>query len=274
MTAPTLAQTQQLLWTLITAPEGAASGLARLSAAELTVAQGLVRGNRRLSAVERLDVYADMYFYRIRDCLAEDFPAVRHVIGQETFHNLVTDYLIVRPPSHFSLRNAGQYLPTFLCDHGLSRRWPFLSDLALLEWSIIEAFDAPDATPLGAAALRDLPVEDWPEARFTLMPSLQILHVGWPVHDVWQQTQLGESISAPTPQRTAIRVWRQNLRVFHRAMDAVETAALDAVKCGMPFAEVCGEIVTLAGETAGTERAYALLATWMSDELLTGFSAA
>jgi hypothetical protein len=273
MTAPTLAQTQQLLWTLITAPEGAASGLARLPAAELTVAQGLVRGDRRLSAVERLDVYADMYFYRIRDCLAEDFPAVRGVIGQETFHNVITDYLIVHPPSHFSLRNAGRYLPGFLCNHDVSQHWPFLRDLALLEWSIIEAFDAPDATPLDGAALRDLPAERWPELRLELTPSLQILHVGWPVHDVWLQAQHGESISAPTPQPTTLRVWRQTLRVFHRVMDDVEAAALNAVTCGAPFTQVCDEIVARAGDADGVERAYAVLATWMSDELLTGFSA-
>jgi hypothetical protein len=39
------------------------------------VLEALVDGDERLSAVERVDIYADAYFYRLLDCLAEDFPA-------------------------------------------------------------------------------------------------------------------------------------------------------------------------------------------------------
>src|SRR5512140_2466410 len=75
-TVPSLAETQQLLWKLITAPEGAAAELAHLGAAERAVAESLVRPCGRLRPVERLEIYADMYFYRLRDALREDFVAV------------------------------------------------------------------------------------------------------------------------------------------------------------------------------------------------------
>src|SRR5437867_1500066 len=77
---PTLSQTQALLWKLITAPEGATAGLAALSPREQAVCASVVRADERLSAIERLDIYADMYFYRIRDALKEDFAAVAAVI--------------------------------------------------------------------------------------------------------------------------------------------------------------------------------------------------
>src|SRR5262249_19002276 len=77
--SPTLSQTQALLGKLITAPEGAAAGLAALSAQERAVCERLVRADERLSAIERVDIYADMYFYRIRDALKDDFAAVASV---------------------------------------------------------------------------------------------------------------------------------------------------------------------------------------------------
>ncbi len=272
MPTPTLEQTQHLFWKLITAPEGAAAGLGGLSPAERTLGESLVRGDARLSAVERLDVYADMYFYRIRDCLKEDFTAVRAVIGDDAFHNLITDYLIAHPPTHFSLRYAGQQLPAFVRGHALAARWPYLPDLAALEWAILDAFDAPDAEPLDAAALASVPQERWPELRLQLTPSLRLLRLDWPVHEVWKQAQGDEQPEEPQPAPTALRVWRQDLRVFHRPMDATEDAALRAVNDGAPFADVCERIVACESEAHGADRALALLGEWLADGLLTGYS--
>jgi len=265
-----LAQTQQLLWTLITAPEGAAAGLAALNPADRSIAESLVRAGGQLSAVERLEVYADMYFYRLRDCLQEDFPALRAVIGNEWFHNLITDYLIAHPPTHFSLRYAGQYLPAFVGTHAVTARWPFAGQLAALEWAIVDAFDAPDASPVERAVMQQMPPGQWPELRFNVTPSLQRLHVDWRVDEVLRCVQGGTVPPVPEAAPTWLRVWRQDLRVFHRPIDAAEATALAALVDGATFATVCGRVGELIGESAGAERVVRLLDTWFADGLVTG----
>jgi hypothetical protein len=267
---PSLEQTQQLFWTLITAPEGVAAGRDALHPSQRALADALVREDGRLSAVERLDIYADMYFYRIRDCLKEDFGAVCAVIGEAAFHNLITDYLLAHPSTHFSLRYVGRHLPAFVRSHTFGTQWPYLADLASLEWTILQAFDAADAEPLDAAALAAVPQERWPDLRFTLTPSLHLLDVGWPVHEIWRRAQGGEQPVEPQPADTCLRVWRQNLRVFHRPIDAAERAALSAIRGVATFGRVCEDIAAATGE--GAERAAALLHEWLADELLTGFN--
>jgi hypothetical protein len=268
---PTLDQTQQLFWKLITAPEGVAPGLAALNPSGRRAAGALVRGDARLSAVERLDVYADMYFYRIRDCLKEDFAAVCAIVGEAAFHNLITDYLLVHPSSHFSLRSIGQHLPGFVRTHPLGEQWPYLADLATLEWSILEAFDAPDAEPLAAVTLAAVPQERWPDLRFTLTPSLRLLDVGWPVHEIWRQTQAGEKPAEPQPAAMCLRVWRQEWRVFHCETDAAEAVALRGVQQEAAFAEVCERIAVFDSDAQNAERAVALLGQWLTDGLLTSY---
>lgn len=274
MSAPSLDLTQRLLWKLITAPEGAAAGRAGLTASERVTAERLVRADERLSAIERIDIYANMYFYRIRDCLKEDFAALCAVVGADNFHNLITDYLLAHPPVHFSLRYAGRHLPDFVALHHLSQQWPYLADLARLEWSILDAFDAADAPPLDAAALAAVAAERWPELRFQLTPSLRVLRLGWPVQEIWHHAQRGESPSALRPEDTALRVWRQDLRVFHRPMDAAETAGLLAVAAAAPFAAVCEQITLYddAGADAAAQRAFSLISQWLTDGLLTGYA--
>jgi hypothetical protein len=193
MPNPSLAEIQSLFWKLITAPEGVAKGLDDLEPPEREIAEGLVRSRPPLSAVERWDIYANMYFYRLRDCLRQDFAAVAAIVGEVSFHNLITDYLLAHPPGHFSLRYAGRHLAAFLQTHELSQRRPYLGDLARLEYAIVDSFDAADAEPLTAEELRRVPAEDWPHLRLNPVPSLRC------------SVSTGRSPMSGAPRRTATR---------------------------------------------------------------------
>jgi hypothetical protein len=227
---PRLADTQHLLWTLISAPEGAASALRGDEARLRDAVEAQIVGDERLSAIARVDIYAEMYFYRLLDCLAEDFRCVRSVVGETRFHNLITDYLLAHPSTHPSLRFAGRHLPTLLETHPVSTDWPFLAELARLEWALLDAFDAADRVPLAAGALERVAPSAWPALRFALAPSVRLLDLRWAVHDVWAHVERGAP--APTPRHAAITllVWRRDLRVFHRPIDAAERLALERVR--------------------------------------------
>ena len=78
-----LRQIQEMVWDLIAAPEGVEKGAADMKKSgilETTDLSFLVRGDDRLSPAQRLDIYASMYFYRLRDGLAGDFSKVAEVM--------------------------------------------------------------------------------------------------------------------------------------------------------------------------------------------------
>src|SRR4029077_19404566 len=97
--------------------------------------EAAIVGDERASAIERLDVYANMYFFRILDALRGDYPKVLAVVGDDAFHNLATDYLQAHPSRHPSLRFVGAALPAFLRGHALAGPRPWLPGLAPLEWA-------------------------------------------------------------------------------------------------------------------------------------------
>jgi len=206
---------QATLWQLITAPEN------------VTDAPVFVEGDPELPAVERVNIYANMYFFRILDCLKEDFPSLVKILGDREFHNLIVQYLQVYPPTHFSLRYVGQHLSEFLKGRGE------LADLAQFEWAQIEAFDAADAQVLTHEDLQKIPADDWPEMKLQLHPSCQLLHVHYNVHEICPNIQT---------QETYLRIWRQNLNVYHAAISADEFAALKAIQSGACFADVCAQV--------------------------------
>jgi hypothetical protein len=281
---PDLRGVQELFWKLIAAPEGVVRGAAELRR-EGALASGdlsfLVARGDRLGPAEQLDIYADMYFHRLRDCLAEDFPALRARLGGVRFHNLVTDYLLAHPSSHFSLRELGRALPGFLAGHPLGRDLPALADLARLEWARVDVFDEADAAPLSRGELLELSAADAEEPRLSLVPAARLLRLEASVLPLWKRLAAGEgageegaSPAASGGEPRAVRVWRKGFAIFHRSMQPDEERCLQALARGGASLAELGELLAGAEPPGAPEaelagRFAALLDLWTEDEILT-----
>src|SRR5580700_1401821 len=102
-----LRRLQEILYRLIVAPRGVEEGLAHEPALPPGGLEDLVAGDDRMTRVERVEVYANGYFYRLLEVLKEDFPATLAVAGADNFHNLVTGYLVDYPPTQASVYYLG-----------------------------------------------------------------------------------------------------------------------------------------------------------------------
>jgi hypothetical protein len=212
-------------------------------------------------AARRMDVYAEMYFFRLRDCLAEDFPVLFEIIGARRFHNLVTDYLLAHPPEHPSIRHAGGRMPVFLQQHPLVATFPFAADLAAFEWARGEVFDAEDPQPMNGAELARIPAETWPRLCLRVIAACRLLQLEYPVDAIWSARA-----SKPAEAR-ALLVWRQGFLVYHRALAADEARALAALLQDAPLAVACAHF-------GAAEQATRMLEQWFGRGLVAGYSVA
>jgi len=305
--SPDLRRTQELFWALITAPEGVRPAVEELGRRGVVDERGiddLFAGDRGLPALERLDIYANMYFYRLLDCLAEDFPKVLAALGPARFHNLITDYLLRHPSEHPSLRHLGRRLPEFLAAHPLAAEFPWAPDLARLDWARADLFDAPDAAPLSRDALAGLPQDRAGEARFTLVPAFALLRFDREIVRYWRRLEEsgagagddraehgratgnaarekteaddaaargpggGDRHAPPKRRRTAARVWRRDFVVYHRGIDEDEALCLDLVRAGQSIARICQGLAAGRSVTQATERAGRMIQGWLDDGIL------
>ena len=270
-----LGATQRRIWRLLTAPEGVRAALADEGDAACASLAALVRGDARCAAVQRLEVYANAYFQRIHDALAEDYAALAAALGPAWFHDLVTAHLLAHPPAHPSLRFAGAHLSRFLgADPAAApfrRRFPFARDLASLEWALTLAFDAADAELVTREDLASIPVSDWEDLALVLHPSVQTLRLDWPVHVLREAFDAGGAgqVSAPTaPEATGVLVWRHAERVFFRSAEPLEVELLGAARAGARFGALCERAARAVGDAAAPARAAGWLAAWVAAGLL------
>ena len=274
----TLEVVQRQLWRLITEPSGVEAALRAEGDADGEKLATLIRGERGISPVDRLSVYANAFFARLHDCLREDFGALARALGADAFHDLVQTYLMMHPPTRPSLRHAGAHLAEHLATEPFapifSRRCPYAADLARLEWAMTEAFTAEDAPALAHEDLAAVAPEAWSRLRFETTPSLRLLHCAWPVHRVRErfdreQVETAWEEAPPLPaEPTQLRVFRLGERVRYRAMALLDGEALLGASVGEPFGAICERVAESVGETEAASRAAALVSAWVSDGLL------
>ena len=58
------------------------------------VACEFIKPNDRLSSFERLEIYNRQYWFRLLDCLYEDYPGLLAVLGEKRFLKCVQAYLV------------------------------------------------------------------------------------------------------------------------------------------------------------------------------------
>ncbi len=264
---PSLAEVEATLYDLITAPEGVAKRLTELSRSPASL-ELLVKPTAALSAVDRVDIYANMYFYRIRDVLRDEFPKVVAVIGDDMFHNLVTDYLVACRPTHPSLREAGAGLPSFLAQHPSAADRPWIGELARLERAHLELYDGPDAEVLTLDAVSAIQPSGLGKLTLRAIPAHTLLRNHFQVSEVWKAPPPQEAADAPPDTPETLLVWRQDLTVFHRAVPIDEEALLPLVATGSEFEVVCDRLCESESEDQAIGRAFELLTRWVMDGLI------
>jgi hypothetical protein len=262
-----LQELQSLLYRLITAVSGVGEGLA----AEDGLAPGglgaIVLGDQRLSAEERVDIYANMYFYRLLDVLKEDFPATLQVLGGDNFHNLVTGYLLEYPPTEPSVYFCGRKLSDYLRDHPTTANAPFAADLAMLERAMVEVFHAADSVALDAEAMRMIAPNEWPALQLQMPPASRILALDWKVAELLAGFEAKRKWEHPEHAAAKVLVWRGSAHVFYRELEAIEVRALAAASRGATFAEIC-DLVAADCPINTVAELNRLLARWLQDGVL------
>jgi hypothetical protein len=222
----------------------------------------------------QLFTYKHAYAARLREVLANDYPATLMALGDKLFDRLADDYIREYPSHYFSLRDFGSQLPGFVSDptHEQTRYrdMPWLFELTLFEWTLGEAFDAADGPMLGEQALAAVAPEDWPSLRFIVHPSVQRLDLEWNVPEIWRAltgdppTQVIAGREAAGPWL----IWREQLITRFRSMPRDEQQALDTIRDGKHFDALCEVLATQMDEADVPLRAAALLKGWIAQDLI------
>ncbi|MEI6083840.1 MAG: DNA-binding domain-containing protein [Verrucomicrobiota bacterium] len=222
----------------------------KMSPAARAVVAKFIKPNDRLTGFERLELYNWQYWYRLIDCLYDDYPGVRAILGERPFSKLCRDYLIRHPSTSYTLRNLGRQLPQFV-------RPPLARDMARLEWARIVAFDAEERPVVTADDLLDTKPD---RLRLALQPYVTLLKLRYPLDDFLialkrlnTEALRGEASNAvtstkrkrvqtlrrPRPETVHVAVHRINNAIYYKRLTPAQFALLRALQAGRTLTQAC-----------------------------------
>jgi hypothetical protein len=260
MAGPSLRDTQRWLAGVILDPAPLEAG--RLDASGRLAADAA-------TARLRLGAYAGGYPARLEESLTETFPALRHVLGADTFHRLVHRYLPHVPAGIYNLNEVGANLPAWLAGDELAGAVPLGADLARLELAVQGAFHATLLPAFDPAPLAAWTLEAWDRAVLRVQPGVALVRSPWPIHDVWEaRTQPRDTIDIVVEGRPQdVLVYRVGFRVAADVVATDEATLLELVLAG---ATLGGAMTRLETSGIAGDAVTRWLTGWVSRGLLAG----
>jgi len=241
------------------------------------VAAEFIRPNDRMTSLERLEVYARCYWYRIVSSVYEDCPGLRALLGEKKFDALVKAFLTKYPSRSFTLRNLCSRLPHFIAE---APQWTkpdtaLARQIAQFEWAQTHAFDAAALPALTPDDIADMPPA---RLRVGLQPHITLLQADWPVDDYViavkrRESQRAEASNTVTEARTSrvrsvpkprrgkayIVIHRYNGRLYYKRLTAPGFSIVSALQAGQSLEQALARV----GRAATVEEIREWFSTWM-----------
>ena len=243
----------------------------------------LVKPSRTLQPLERVEIYNRMYWFRLLDSMAQDFPGLRALLGEKKFWALIERYLAACPSRSFTLRDLGSRLARFMArepglvaPHGKASR-----DLVKFEWAQIVAFDGASRPRL---TKRQLAGTDATSLRIGVQPYLTLLTCLHPVDEYVLAVKRDGALRAEASNAVAARtgatsegaglnrcgalhivVHRVDNQLYYKRLEPEAARLLRAIKSGHTLADACARALGRANLDAieQAERVSEWFALWM-----------
>jgi uncharacterized protein len=159
------------------------------------LAPALARNDAR--SLGRLALYRGNLNAACERALANAYPVVRALVGDEFFNGLAREYGRAHPSVSGDLNRFGARFAEFVGSFEHAQSLPYLGDVAALEWSVHIAHCAADAAGLPRERISALSPDELLAARFALHPACAWLRSPFPVASIWLAHQPQGMVALP-----------------------------------------------------------------------------
>lgn len=149
-----------------------------------------IRASKVADKQRGLDIYRNNIKGACLKALGQVYPVCRRVLGEDVFLRAARGYAVTHPSDSANLNDYGSKFADFLNvikdEQAKLKPFPFLSDLAGLEWAVHCAYNSPGNESFDYKALTDARRQDDGRLIFTLSVSLTLLSSPYPLAALWR----------------------------------------------------------------------------------------
>lgn len=234
--APQLDRIERWMHSVVTHPDGAKAGTKANSTQNNEQALKLeqtVLPSDELTSLDRISIYANMYFWRLNEVISNEYPTVSHVLGEELFNKVVKNYVTHHPSTYYNLNRLSIKFPLYLLTEAKDiPHQEFVAAVATVERAMEDMFDERHVERIPIETLQRIPDEKWADIRLQFNPALCLLELDYPVNTYMTAVREDRHMDIPQPEKTFVVVYRCNYRVWRVDLDQDRYLLLSRLKDG------------------------------------------
>lgn len=231
-----------------------------------------------LSPDEQLSVYRGSVLGGLAQALGDIYPAIKRSVGEQFFDAMALRYAKQQPSHSASLDDYGANFHSFIASFEALKDYPYLADLAQLEWHWHRCFHAENPQVFDPSNLASLSPEQHNQICFELQSSLTLMQSDYPIVKLWQLNQeiqehqeqpddADSDLTIDLNESTYIALWRDGLVTRISELNEQEWQLLNSLKKSQSL----GTIFSSLGSIIPVETINALLAECLQRTWITGF---
>ncbi len=199
-------------------------------------ADRILAPSARLSGSQRLAIYQRAYSSRLLKCMADQFPALNHALGESLFADFAREFLVAYPSESYTLYELGRRFPGFLeerrpdrdASEGSREPWiDFMIDLARFERQLFVLFDAPGHEGKAFAT------NETPDEHMVLQPCFALGSYRFPVAAYYHDVRTGKNPTYPSAEHSQVALVRKNYSTHTYRVTGFQYAMLQILEGGL-----------------------------------------
>jgi len=199
------------------------------------------------------------------------YPVLKQLLGDDFFDELARAYGRACPSHSGSLTVFGADMAGFIATLDNCRPYPYLSDVAALEWLVHRAYFLDYQEPATLVQLATIPVDELSQVRVQMQPGCALLASSWAIADIWLAHQEHEINFPDQPEKNnQCLVWQTPWKVHVSSLSEGSYAALKALQDG----DTLGVALDRAMSVDPHFEVQPALADWFQKQLITSIISA
>lgn len=196
-----------------------------------------------LRPAQQLAIYQNNVRGALQSSLAQVYPVCQKILGDNYFKQLARVYIKHHPSKHPDLNHYGESFSNFLSSQYQQRDelndFPYLSDLARLEWLYQSVYYAAQGSVFDFSAFARLTEQQQAQSTFQIAPCLEFMTSGYPVVSIWQINQHDSTLSQSLELHSeSYCIFRNNNQIELVVIDADAYNLLVLVSAGKSLTEL------------------------------------
>jgi Putative DNA-binding domain len=146
----------------------------------------------------RFNIHRNNMVAGLEALLASRYPVIQRLVGEPFFAATARAFIAADPPRSPVLLEYGAAFAPFLAGFEPAAPYPYLPDIARLDWARHCAYHAADAPPADLSRIAALDPERMSRLRFNLHPSATVIASAFPILSIWRTNSFDAEVTPIT----------------------------------------------------------------------------